>query len=190
MTSVFHKCDAMVLAGKGDHRATSSESDESETLPQKRGSECPRVDGKREKSARRLCTSISEYWNNSDAALPTFCTWPPLRTRRYSDDCQENTTFFTVPGLLYPLPRTETVERATMCGKLWLRATVRNSSPFVEYQAGANRCLQLRSVPRFHAIRGYLFFHYPALFVFIRDGMKSGCNLSIRNSESRRTGCV
>jgi len=27
-----------------------------------------------------------------------------------------NTTFFTVPGLLYPLPRTERVERATMRG--------------------------------------------------------------------------
>lgn len=68
--------------------------------------------------------------------------------------------FFPAKGWNEQLP--------TVCGKRRLKATVRNSSPFVEYQAGANRCLQLRSVPRFRAIRGYLiFFHHP-LFVFIQ----------------------
>jgi len=99
------------LSRERETTATSSESSESETLPQKRGSKCPRVDGTRwEKSARRLCTSISEYWNNSNAALPTFCTWPPLRTRRYSDDCQEHDILY---GSGPPLPLTADREGRT-----------------------------------------------------------------------------
>lgn len=39
-------------------------------------------------------------------------------------------------------------------GERRVKATVRNFSPFVGYQASANRCLQLPPSPRFRASRG------------------------------------
>lgn len=106
-----------------------------------------------------IYTSISEYWNNSNAAFPTFV---PRRFYIHEDirAIARNTTFFTVRGSFFPRGKGWNGQLPTVCGKRRLKATVRNSSPFVEYQAGANRCLQLGSVPRFRAIRGYpIFFH-------------------------------
>lgn len=96
-----------------------------------------------EKLEMRLYTSISEYWNNSNTAFPTFV---PQRLYIHRDirTIARNTTFFTVPRPFSP-QKDGTGQTRTVCGKRRLKATVRNSSPFVEYQAGANRCLQLRS---------------------------------------------
>jgi len=96
-----------------------------------------------EKLEMQLYTSISEYWNNLNAAFPTFV---PQRLYIHRDirTIARNTTFFTVPGPFFAAEGWNEQTR-TVCGKRRLKATVRNSSPFVEYQAGANRCLQLRS---------------------------------------------
>lgn len=124
---------------------------------------------------------LSEYWNNSNAAFPTFVPWRP---RRYSGDCQEHDILYGSGVLpLFPFQKDGTSkdcrQRATLvCGERRLKATVRNSSPFVGYQTDANRYLQLRSTSRFHAIRGYLiFFHRLARSLSLSDGVKNSCNL-------------
>jgi len=95
----------------------------------------------------QLYTSISEYWNNSNAAFPTFV---PQRLsiyiyiQRHSDDCQEHDILYGSEVLFHH--RKVKGQTRTVCSNRRRLKAVRNSSPFVKYQAGANRCLQLRSV--------------------------------------------
>lgn len=93
-------------------------------------------------------------------------------------------------GPSFPPERWKDGQPPTVCGKRRLKATVRNSSPFVEYQASANRCLQLRLAPRFRAIRGYpIFFFTATRSLSLFNGMKSSCNLD-SEKRARRTGHV
>lgn len=91
----------------------------------------------------RLYTSISEYWNNSNAAFPTFV---PLGASIYT---RRTEIFERLPGTRHSLrfrgpsspPRKGRTDNRQWCararGERRLKAVVRNSSPFVRYQGSA-----------------------------------------------------
>lgn len=135
------------------------------------GASCSSCERQRhEAKARGSYTSISEYWNNSNAGYPdVYTSRRVLYTPRYSDDCQEQDilrdarrpSFF--PLLKQPQRRQDALRK--------VEATARNSSPFVGgIKPARNRCLQFRSAPRFRAIPVFfsslLFFSFSLLFFF------------------------
>lgn len=149
----------------------------------------------------QLYTSISEYWNNSNAAFPTFVP-QHLYIHRDIRTIARNTTFFTVSRPFFPTKRWNGQTR-TVCGKRRLKATVRNSSPFVEYQAGANRCLQLRSgteIPHdpwlphlfslLHALCLYPMAWKAAVISIQRTSAKDGiCSIDLSTNSSSPAAC-
>lgn len=133
----------------------------------------------------QLYTSISEYWNNSNAAFPTFV---PQRLYIHKDirTIARNTTFFTVSGPFFAAERWNGQTR-TVCGK---RRVKSDGKEFLTFCRVSSRCESMspasfgnRDSARSAATPS---FSPPRASLSLSDGMKSGCNLNSKNEREGR----
>lgn len=84
----------------------------------------------------QLYTSISEYWNNSNAAFPTFV---PHRLYIHRDirTIARNMTFFTVPRPFFPHRKGGNGQTRTVCGE---RPVKSDGKEFLTFCRVSSRC--------------------------------------------------
>lgn len=119
--------------------------------------------GKKRGTKRKACGSYTSL-NIGITRMPV--PWrlylaARLYTPRYSDDCREQDILRGTRSL-FPSLSNHRGWGGGGRGRRGVKATARNSSPFVGYQANANRCLRFRSMLRFRASRGHPSSFFPS----------------------------